>query len=128
MEPLLKRALLTLLVFGLFSINGIQAGDRNEENPIKYSNDYKKYGDKVVSMSVKNFESFEDISKIFLGDCSTGGLANVCCPYWNVTVEWGFMGPTITCETGGEFKCQDNCGDDGDGGDIGEGDPGFEEG
>ncbi|WP_209332883.1 hypothetical protein [Lunatimonas salinarum] len=46
------------------------------------------------------------------GDCQPGGLANQCCPYWNVTVEYGGGWPSfpkITCITGGQLKCKDNC-------------------
>ena len=41
------------------------------------------------------------------GGCSTGGLANKCCPYWNVTVEITYPFPSISCTTGGQFKCED---------------------
>ena len=40
-------------------------------------------------------------------DCEQGGLPNTCCPYWKVKVVWGFTGPTVTCETGGNFKCKE---------------------
>ena len=43
------------------------------------------------------------------------GMANTCCPIWNVTVEvGGIIGfPKITCETGGTYKCIDcDCPDD----------------
>lgn len=46
-------------------------------------------------------------------ECQTGGLANVNCPYWDVTYEvtsgfWPWSSPTIkvTCTTGGQFKCE----------------------
>lgn len=46
-------------------------------------------------------------------DCAPGGLANVYCPYWDVTYEvesgfWPWSDPiiTITCNTGGEFQCE----------------------
>jgi hypothetical protein len=39
-------------------------------------------------------------------DCEEGGLPNTCCSYWEVRIEWGFTGPTISCQTGGEFQCQ----------------------
>ncbi|REG81124.1 hypothetical protein [Algoriphagus antarcticus] len=48
-----------------------------------------------------------------LNECQPGGLANVYCPYWDVTYEvtagfWPWSDPTIsiTCTTGGEFKCE----------------------
>lgn len=42
-------------------------------------------------------------------ECETGGLANKCCPYWNVTITYEWSGPVVSCTTGGEFKCDDNC-------------------
>lgn len=40
-------------------------------------------------------------------DCQTGGLANVYCPYWDVSVTYAFESPAITCQTGGEHKCKE---------------------
>jgi hypothetical protein len=39
-------------------------------------------------------------------DCEEGGLPNTCCSYWRVKVEWGFTGPTVSCQTGGNFQCK----------------------
>ena len=37
-----------------------------------------------------------------------GGMANKCCPIWNVTIEvGGTIWPKITCSTGGSYKCED---------------------
>jgi hypothetical protein len=36
-----------------------------------------------------------------------GGMANQCCPIWTITVTTSFTGPTISCTTGGEYKCKD---------------------
>ncbi|QTD38547.1 hypothetical protein JL193_04470 [Polaribacter batillariae] len=40
-------------------------------------------------------------------NCQIGGLANLCCPYWNVTITWTFTGPKTSCTTGGLFKCKE---------------------
>ena len=38
-------------------------------------------------------------------DCETGGAPQLHCPYWNVTISWTFVGPKISCSTGGQFTC-----------------------
>lgn len=43
-------------------------------------------------------------------DCEPGGLANVYCPYWNITITWTFTGPKVACSTGGQFKCKEEKG------------------
>jgi hypothetical protein len=43
------------------------------------------------------------------GECQKGGMPNLCCPYWVVTITWEWTGPTTSCSTGGEFKCKENC-------------------
>lgn len=40
-------------------------------------------------------------------DCAPGQLANLYCPYWNISVSFTFTGPRITCSTGGQFKCKE---------------------
>lgn len=44
-------------------------------------------------------------------ECKPGGLPNLYCPYWNVTVDFGLGIPfptmSISCSTGGEFKCKE---------------------
>lgn len=36
------------------------------------------------------------------GDPQTPSLD---CPIWNLTVEFTFLGPVVSCTTGGEYKC-----------------------
>lgn len=46
-------------------------------------------------------------------DNCDGGLANLCCPIWNVeySVSFGFF-VSVTCTTGGSFQCENSCPDD----------------
>lgn len=39
--------------------------------------------------------------------CAPGGTANKCCAIWNVTITSTFPWPTISCSTGGVYKCED---------------------
>lgn len=39
--------------------------------------------------------------------CEPGGMANKCCPYWDIEVTMGWPFPTVKCSTGGQFKCED---------------------
>lgn len=34
-------------------------------------------------------------------------LANKCCGIWKITIEYSWTGPTITCNTGGDYQCED---------------------
>lgn len=36
-----------------------------------------------------------------------GGMANACCPIWNVSYTTSWLDVTITCSTGGNYKCKD---------------------
>lgn len=39
---------------------------------------------------------------------SGGGMANTCCPIWDVTLEiGGTLWPKVICSTGGSYKCKD---------------------
>jgi len=119
MKYLSKISFAAILVFGILVV-GLQAKSGNKDNPdtpVEYSSNYENYGSKKVTMSLKNFKSSQNTLSTFLGDCDPGGLANLCCPYWNVTVVWTWTGPTVTCETGGQFKCRENCGEVGNNGD-----------
>ena len=65
---------------------------------------YKAYGSyTAANMSENDLLLAENV--LALSDC-TGGMANKYCPIWNVTVEYGWGGPTVTCSTGGSWKCE----------------------
>ena len=52
--------------------------------------------------------SLADISVMAQADGeSGGGMANVCCPIWDVTITYKWSGPEISCSTGGNYKCED---------------------
>ncbi|KUK59653.1 MAG: hypothetical protein XD81_0757 [Bacteroidetes bacterium 38_7] len=60
-----------------------------------------KSGADLSDLALMNVEALAD------GE-SGGGMANTCCPIWNVTVEiGGTLWPKIICSTGGSYKCQD---------------------
>jgi len=61
----------------------------------------------------KSMNGNADLSMLALSNVEAlasgeGGMANVCCPIWNVTVEiGGTLWPKVTCSTGGSYKCED---------------------
>jgi hypothetical protein len=63
------------------------------------------------SFTMAHAQTSGDLDENEPGDCETGGLANTGCPYWDVKVvyEASLAGPTasVTCQTGGEFKCKE---------------------
>lgn len=57
---------------------------------------------KLSDLALENVEALAD------GESVGGGMANACCPIWNITVEiGGTMWPKVTCSTGGSYKCKD---------------------
>ncbi|MDR1339645.1 MAG: NVEALA domain-containing protein [Prevotellaceae bacterium] len=55
----------------------------------------------LSDMALANVEALAD---------EENGLANVCCPIWNVSITYPgtpISFPTITCSTGGTYKCKD---------------------
>lgn len=70
------------------------------------------YGD-LSDMALKNVLALadgEDPEEPDPGeDDNGGGMANKCCPIWNVTIEIGgdLIFPKIICSTGGSYKCVD---------------------
>ena len=55
----------------------------------------------LTGLALANLEALAD------GE-SGGGMANACCPIWNVTIETGgTLWPKVTCSTGGTYKCND---------------------
>ena len=43
-----------------------------------------------------------------LAQSEQGTMANKCCPIWNVSYTvGGSLWPTVTCSTGGKYKCED---------------------
>lgn len=65
-------------------------------------------------LAVSSTPEVSTCSEIILmeDDCSVGGLANMCCPYWNVSVSIRWLRFSIDCSTGGDFKCKDDCNSD----------------
>ena len=41
------------------------------------------------------------------GKCPTGGMANNVCPIWHVSYTTSSDGVSVTCSTGGSYKCID---------------------
>ncbi len=63
----------------------------------------------VTSEQTPAFLKWDVVGKI-LADGTSGsgsGLANLCCPIWDVTIEIYWYGTKIICSTGGVYKCQD---------------------
>ncbi len=59
-------------------------------------------GNILPSMTLVEMGSKAIAQETVIRDCSTGGYADLCCPYWNIT--YPTQGPS-SCTTGGKFKC-----------------------
>ncbi len=62
-----------------------------------------------VSQSIQSGQSGFDLSQLVNIASATpeNGMANKCCPIWDVSVTTSFPWPTVTCTTGGQYKCED---------------------
>lgn len=106
-----KSISLFIAILALFTAFGQSAVAKNEIRII--------YAEEFISpVSIQaNIET-----SFTLLECEPGEKANKCCPYWDVEFSSGFTTKFIlgvipfpawetdvTCTTGGEFKCDDNC-------------------
>ena len=106
---LLVSGLAMLLLFVNFSIDANASTSENLLESEKYSSNYNDLGKEGVVISFDSFvENDKDFNiKNLVTNCEPGGLPSLCCPYWDMKISWGFTGPTIECNTGGEFKCKE---------------------
>ena len=79
------------------------------DSPNPYPETEVKNKDDVESICTYTVQMTSDAA-VAVDDCEPGGLPNRCCSYWEVTVEWGGMWPSVSCTTGGNFQCKENCG------------------
>ena len=63
----------------------------------------------VITFSVSQIVLAQQTESDKIGDenngCPTGGMANTHCAIWNITYTQGWLKPSISCSTGGKWKC-----------------------
>lgn len=98
------RSLCAVLLAAVFLVGFTAEAD----DPHPYPETEVKNDDDVELICTYTVEMTSDAA-VAVDDCEPGGLPNRCCSYWEVTVEWGWMSPGVSCTTGGNFQCRENC-------------------